>query len=670
MPRPSSIVRHLSALAIITFLLTLAAPALADRTIPWREAGLTEREAAAHLLDRFAYGALPGDVERLAEMGIEAWLEQQFAGDLADREVDQRLAGLHSLEMSTREMAETYPNPGMVMREASREGVIDGELPREDARGEGRGERTRQRYQIREYARAKGYRPMREMLGELMVRKLLRARYSENQLTEVLTDFWFNHFNVSITDNDSRPYVSTYERDAIRPHVLGNFREMLEATAKHPAMLLYLDNARSVAAEGAETTFDREQYMRSRGRSGSGRNRGGFGRGRGGAGRRGDDPERRRAIDQRRPQGLNENYARELMELHTLGVDGGYDQDDVIEVARAFTGWATYPPGPARREIEQRAARARRIPGAGFVFEDSFIFRADAHDAGKKTILGKTYPASRGIEDGLEVLDQLAAHPSTARHIATKLAVRFVSDQPPRRLVDRLANRFRSSGGDLRQVTRALVESPEFWDRESRGSKIKSPFELTVSALRALDAEIDQPRAVIEWTRRMGQPLYAYQAPTGYPDRADAWVNTGSLLNRMNFGLQLATGRVAGLEIDLAALSGHRQPESLDDALRTYVPLLMPERDATETVRRLEPVVRDPELAKKIEDIAPAGDGAGDGAEDSFFDDFVDQLFGGPAFGGPRGRRWRDPLPVTVVDNSPLAHVVGVILGSPEFQRR
>ena len=671
----------LSATAALLIAL-IAAPATAKPLdLPWREAGLTEREAAAHLLDRLAYGPRPGDVDRVIEIGLETWLEQQLAGDLPDPDVERRLKGLRSLQMSAREMVETYPNPGMVMRQASREGAIDGELSREDMEDMSRGERSQQRRELMEYGRDQGYRPQRELLGELMVQKLARARYSENQLTEVLADFWFNHFNVSITDNESRVFVSSYERDAIRPHVLGDFRDMLEATAKHPAMLLYLDNARSVAPEGTRTTFDRDRYLRSRGRGGFGGGRGGFGGGRGGFGGGrggfGDDPEMRAAIEQRRPQGLNENYARELMELHTLGVDGGYTQDDVIEVARAFTGWATYPPGPARREIEQRIARARRIEGAGFVFEEMFLFRADAHDAEKKTILGKRYPAGRGIEDGLEVLDQLAAHPSTARHIATKLAVRFVSDEPPATLVDRLADRFAASGGDLRQVMSTLVESPEFWDPEARGAKIKSPFELTASALRATGAEIEHPRATIDWIRRMGQPLYAYQAPTGYPDRATAWVNTGSLLNRMNFGLQLATGRVAGVELDLAALNGHREPESLDDALATYVPLLMPQRDPAETVRRLEPVIRDPELAKKIEDAAPADEGS----RESYLEGFGGGRFGGGfgeaggfgeggGFGPPGGRRWgREPVP-TDIDNSPLAHVVGVILGSPEFQRR
>ena len=278
-----------------------------------------------------------------------------------------------------------------------------------------------------------------------------------------------------------------------------------------------------------------------------------------------------------------------------------------------------------RREVERRIDRARGpafrrlTAGAGFVFEESFLFRADVHDAGAKTILGRTYPAGRGIEDGLEVLDALAAHPATARHLATKLAARFVADEPPAALVDRLAERYLETGGDLHEVMRALALSREFWSPEARRSKIKSPFELAVSALRAVDADLRDPRELVEWISRMGQPLYAYQAPTGYPDAAAAWVNSASLLQRMNFGLALATGRVAGARLDLAALNGHREPESLAAALGTYVPLLLPERDPAETLRQLEPVILDPELAR---------------------------------------------------NTSPLAHVVGVILGSPEFQRR
>lgn len=642
----------LTALLLAPAIFTLAAPG-EPLDLPWRQAGLTKAEAAAYLLDRFAFGARPGDVDRVVAMGLETWLARQLAGGLPDPRVDDALRGFHSLDLSTREVAATYPNPGMLLVEARREGILDGEDLERARDDDGRrmaDPATRRR--LLAYARGRGYRPLRELAAETTAQKLYRAVYSENQLTEVLTDFWLNHFNVSLTDHECRVYIPTYERDAIRPHVLGSFRDLLEATARHPAMLLYLDNARSVAAAGAPVTFDAANRRQRFGR------RGRFQR----PPEAGDEPdELRRLLEQNRPRGLNENYARELLELHTLGVDGGYSQDDVVAVARAFSGWTTYPPGRLREDVERRVRegqrRLARFGGAGragFVFADDFIFRADAHDAGAKTVLGHKLPAGRGIEDGLAVLDLLAAHPSTARHLAAKLAVRFVSDTPPESLVDRLATVYLDSGGDLRRVMVALAESPEFWSPEARRQKIKSPFELAVSALRVLDAEVVEPRATIEWISRMGQPLYAYQAPTGYPDRADFWVNTGALLTRMNFGLQLATGRVDGVRLDLAALNDHREPESLDAALATYVPLLLPERDPTPTIRRLEAVIRDPELGRKVEEAAPAAEGAEPAFEDWEEEGFLRRRT------GPRRE----------VDMSPLAQVVGVILGSPEFQRR
>ncbi|HEX2643829.1 MAG TPA: DUF1800 domain-containing protein, partial [Thermoanaerobaculia bacterium] len=243
-----------------------------------------------------------------------------------------------------------------------------------------------------------------------------------------------------------------------------------------------------------------------------------------------------------RSRGLNENYARELLELHTLGVDGGYTQQDVTEVARAFTGWTVLPAG--------RLGEAGRRGRLGFEVDGQFLFRADAHDAGKKVILGRSFPAGRGIEDGEAVLDLVASHPATARHLAAKLAVRFVSDQPSPALIDRLAQVYRTSGGDTRAMLAALASSPEFWKRETVGAKIKSPFEVVASALRSTGAQVEDPREALEWIAKMGQPLYAAPAPTGYPDRAEAWVNTGALLQRMNFGLELAAGRVRGVEVD------------------------------------------------------------------------------------------------------------------------
>jgi uncharacterized protein (DUF1800 family) len=575
----------------------LSAPAA---HLPWKEAGLTEREAAAHLLYRFAYGPRPGEVDAVMKMGLDRWLERQLAADLPDRRLDEELKAFPALAMSSTEIARVYPNPGEVLREARKAGVIAEDMdPAAFKADDGDAQRREMRRAVLRWAAEKGIHPQRELLGQLTAQKLYRAVESENQLAEVMTDFWFNHFNVSMTDNQARPWLLSYERDAIRPQALGKVRGLLEATARHPAMLLYLDNAQSTAAADAVTTMDDEMAARRRARA--------------------QRPDRR-------PRGVNENYARELMELHTLGVDGGYTQEDVVQVARAFTGWTMIPPA-RREEAERRLAKARWAGGLGFATEGDFLFRADQHDAGAKTILGKRFPAGRGIEDGEEVLDLLAVHPATARHLATKLAVRFVSDQPPKALVDRLTAVYLQSGGDVRALLRAIAQSPEFWSRSAVGAKVKSPFELAASALRATGARLDAPKAAVQWIARMGQPLYAYQAPTGYADRAETWVSTGALLNRMSFGLQLAAGRVDGVGLDLPALAGNREPESREEALRVYAGLLLPGRSLDPVLKQLTPMVGDPDLAKTIDP--------------------------------------RDLQPPT-----PVEQVVGVILGSPEFQRR
>ena len=623
--------------------------------MPWKEAGWSERQAAAHLLDRLAYGARPGDVDRVVDMGLERWVAAQLGGELPDPLIDRLAAKTHSLDLSPREMVETYPPPGRLQRMAERAGVIESAEADDDEARQSRDQKRK----MRQWAQEQGFRPMREAMAELMGQKVYRAVYSSNQLHEVLTDFWFNHFNVSITDNQARLYVWPYERDAVRPFVTGSFRSMLEATAKHPAMLAYLDNAMSVAPEDTSTTAD---AVRAERRSRRGR----LGRGRSGPNgeRPGPKPTRRG-----RSEGLNENYARELMELHTLGVDGGYDQRDVVEVARAFTGWTTYPPDRARRELEGRVREAKRAR-AGFVFEESFVFRADRHDAEAKTVLGHRLPAGRGVEDGLQVLDILASHPSTARHLARKFATRFVSDAPPEPLVERLATEFRRSSGDLRRLTVALVESPEFWSREARTAKIKSPFEVAVSTVRILGAELEAAEGLVDWTRRMGQALYAYQAPTGYPDRAEAWVNTGSLLTRMNFGLQVASGQVPGVVVDLAQLAGHREPASLDEALELYLPLLLPERDLEAAASRLRQVIHDPELGRKIAEAAPEDRGGGEDFFGSATATDEWDVTAGPGARRSRDRRDRRARDLPKPDLGPVAQTVGVILGSPEFQRR
>ncbi|MFL6259376.1 MAG: DUF1800 domain-containing protein [Thermoanaerobaculia bacterium] len=652
--------------------------------MPWKQSGLTERQAAAHLLNRFAFGPRPGEVDAAVKMGLDRWLERQLGANLPDDKVRDDLQILPALNMTTAQILQTYPPVGMILQQAKQAGVIPDDVKKGDLKNkENEDQREALKTKVKAFAAEKGYRPEKELLGQLMTQKLVRAVESENQLQEVMTDFWFNHFNVSLTDNKARPFLLSYERDAIRPHALGSFRDLLEATAKSPAMLVYLDNAQSTAAADEPTTMQDEMGRTPRQRArfggrGLGRNADPAMRPFSGqgmiAGRQGGLARSPQA-PKRKQQGVNENYARELMELHTLGVDGGYTQQDVVEVARAFTGWTILPVRPKAREAATtRLARAERAGGLGFRQEGDFLFRADAHDAAPKIVLGAKLPAGRGIEDGEAVLDLLAAQKATARHISTKLAVRFVSDHPPQALVDRLTDVYLTTHGDIRRMIVMIAESPEFWDRDAVGSKIKSPFELTASALRVTDGVIIDPRAVLQWVNRMGQPLYAYQAPTGYPDRAEAWVNTGSLLNRMNFGLQLAANRVKGVSLDLPALNGGREPESREQALKTYAALLMPGRDLTATLKQLTPMVADPGLAKRVDQAAPkeAPKTAKKG------DPNEDLLDGGSemAVRMPRSVKVRGMLgdearePVDKRAPTPLEQVVGVILGSPEFQRR
>jgi uncharacterized protein (DUF1800 family) len=559
--------------------------------LPYAEAGQTEAEAAAHLLDRLGYGPRPGEVELIVERGLENWLHDQLHPG------NDTLTGLAekypALALSTADISRTYPGPGVRILFAARDrqsgmGGMQGENPsgrmsnqlmrreerqlRGDSLGNGGGQTAMLNRILNvednpnaanprglAYNERLGYRPLEELTYHAMAQKLDRAIYSEYQLVEQLTDFWFNHFNVTITSvNEATPHVLSYERDAIRPHVLGNFREMLGATARHPAMLLYLDNNRSNAAEGVTTLQPLRQARQQR-----------------------DDPN---GFGQK--PGINENYARELMELHTLGVDGGYTQKDIEEVARAFTGWkmnpATYPlPENAERLLRFRA----RQPDV--VLEEGFYFDPSRHDAEEKTVLGERFPAGGGIEEGERILDMLATHPSTARHLARKLCERFVSDEAGEEIVDAVAAAFTQSRGDLRQTVIALIGHPEFW--ASRTQKIKTPLEYVASSVRALGADVDDTRALLRWLTRMGQPLYAYQAPTGYPEQASHWTNGAALLNRMNFGLDLAHNRIEGVEVDLLALNRNHEPASARDALATYLPLLLPERDTEETYELLLP---------------------------------------------------------------------------------
>ena len=416
-----------------------------------------------HALNRLAYGARPGDIERVTQVGLSTWIEQQ----LHPERIDDR--ALHA------RLPQQPARP----------------VPIEDAMA----------------ARRWG----RQSVQALSAEKVLRAIYSERQLEEQLVDFWFNHFNVFAGKGRTSQWVAEYERTAIRPHVFGKFRDLLEATAKSPAMLFYLDNWLSADPDAADRL---RRAPAARGGST-------------------DTPQ----VSPQRRRGLNENYARELLELHTLGVDGGYTQQDIIDVSRAFTGWTIAP-----RQTQPRAGRGatRRAAAAGIAEDGEFRFAPMQHDRAEKLVLGQKIAAGGGISDGERVLDMLARHPSTARHIAYQLAQRFVADEPPTVLVDRAAKTFRDTDGDLREVVRTIITSDEFFAPNVRGVKLKTPLEFLASGVRATGRDVRDARPLLRALADMGMPLYMCQPPTGYDDTAETWISAGALVARMNIAQQIA----------------------------------------------------------------------------------------------------------------------------------
>jgi len=472
--------RRAAALAL-SVALTVPAVTLAAKKAP-QPAGEEDAEII-HALNRLGYGPRPGDVEKVRAMGLERWTLQQLHPDrIPDPAVATRLAALRTIRLSTGELVNRYDIP----REAKRE-IAAKRADMENASEEDM--RAARREFMQKYRSQMDGTPQ-EVVQELQSAKILRAVYSERQLDEVLVDFWLNHFNVFAGKGPVKFMVGEYEREVIRPRAWGRFEDLLRATAESPAMLFYLDNWLSADPNAQPTGF--------RGRA--------------------------------RKRGLNENYAREIMELHTLGVDGGYTQKDVTEVARCFTGWTMRNPRGAPR----------------------FLFNERIHDRGDKQILGHRIKGD-GKNEGDKVIHLLATHPSTARFISYKLARRFVADEPPPALVDRAAETFRKTSGDIRAVVKTIVTSPEFTSPAARAAKIKTPLEFVVSAVRASGAEVDDARVLAQRLATMGMPLYQQQPPTGYRDTADAWVSTSGLLARLNLALDLSGGKVRGVAVDPAA---------------------------------------------------------------------------------------------------------------------
>lgn len=418
-------------------------------------ASLTQQQKLVHFLNRTSFGPTREELEKLQQSGITAYLDQQLSPDqIPDSVVADRVAELKTMRLSSRELLELYPQAAVAQAKGMDMTQMQGP---------------------------------RQVILELQLARLIRAVYSRRQLYEVMVDFWSNHFNIFAGKGADRWLSTSYDRDTIRPHALGRFKDLLTATAQSPAMLFYLDNWMSVSPQSP-------------------------------AAQRGPNNRRR---------GINENYAREVMELHTLGVDGGYSQKDIQEVARCFTGWTIERP---------------RDQGE-FRFEQRF------HDSGAKTVLGTHIAAGGGIEDGLKVIDILANHPATAKFIATKLARRFVVDDPPATVVNKAAAVFQQSGGDIASVVRAVIDSPEFFSGEFYQSKVKKPLEYVASALRVTNAETKITHPLLRYLNRMGEPLFLAQPPTGHPDMGASWISPDMLLTRMNFVSDLVGNRLPGSRV-------------------------------------------------------------------------------------------------------------------------
>ncbi|MFQ5888693.1 MAG: DUF1800 domain-containing protein [Gemmatimonadota bacterium] len=480
--------------------------------------------AAIHLLERATFGVRPADIGEILDRGIEGWLERQLHPErIPDEGLEERLRAFPAATLRASELYEAYPPPAVLRARFGNPDSLSREMRRE----------LRRRIPHR-------------IVAELAGAKLQRAVYSERQLEEVLVDFWFNHFNVFFGKGADRWLVGDFEREAIRRHVLGRFADMLEATASHPAMLFYLDNWRSSLPDSLNPAVRLER-----------------------AGRR----------PRSRQRGLNENYARELLELHTLGVDGGYTQADVIEVARAFTGWTIAHP---------RSRMGRDGMGV------EFRFRSEMHDPGDKVVLGRLVRGNRGMEEGREILRRLAEHPSTARHLATKLVERFVADDPPPGLVNEIASVYLTTGGDLREVTRALLTSERFFDPAYRGAKLRSPFELVAAALRITGSEVGPSRDVLDRLRSFGHLPYLSDVPTGYPEASEEWVSSGAMLQRMNFALALSAGELDGVRLGDGYLTPRPRgwsggEEEREAAVGALLAALLPGRDT----ERLAAVILD-----------------------------------------------------------------------------
>ena len=680
MGKSISFIHKLAALAAIYTMLSPAMVLRADTSISGSK-NLTEEQKILHVLNRLGFGARPGDVEKVKQMGLQKYIEQQLnPSSIPDAVAESKVKGLDIFNMSTAELFAKYPNPGALIRQ------LDGNQNTANAKDQNpanakdgkpaapadanqltQDQQRERREKLQALYAKNDLHPAAQIVPEVVGNRVLRAVYSERQLQEVMVDFWQNHFNVFAGKAAVRWYIPSYERDVLRPNALGNFKDLLVGTAKHPAMLFYLDNFQSVSPNaGAPANNANAERLQQMIRSGQPlppqvreRLKQQF---------KVNDAQLDQRIAEMRanPQpaaqkqpkrGINENYARELMELHTLGVDGGYTQKDIIEVAKCFTGWTIVDPQGYRRSAAAMIsgtedARLTRLQRQAGVPENAdsgeFYFNPRWHESGPKYVLGQKIDEG-GMNDGLNVLDILVSSPATAHFIAKKLAVKFVSDNPNEALVSRVADAFHKSNGDIKTTLRALFSDKEFFAVQNYRAKIKSPFELAVSSIRALGADTNGGPAFVAMLNKLGEVPYGYQAPTGYPDKAEDWVNTGALLERLNFAIAIASNRIPGTTVNLKGFESKDKNQILDKAVAEILGgEITPATRAT--------------LDKQIEQPLPEVKPAKDTGEQMDVPNMRSP--------GQQGALNRQARLLNPSGDPEVFKVVGLVLGTPEFQRQ
>ncbi len=637
---------------------------------------LTEDQKILHVLNRLGFGARPGDVEKVKSLGLNKYIEQQLnPASLNDSVAQAKVKNIEILNMETSEIFAKYPNGGALLRmlegNGNRRNIAQNRnnnaVMEEKSDTDVQVDRRERQQKLAKLYKEYDLRPANQIVRDLSSSRVLRAVYSEKQLQEQMVDFWTNHFNVFAGKGAVKWYLPEYDREVIRPNALGNFKDLLVATAQSSAMLFYLDNFQSVSPN-AQTGKNGKGNNRLQQMLQSGQTIPPRMRERLKERFKVNDAQLDERLDKMREQaknpkpkrGINENYAREVMELHTLGVEGGYTQKDIQEVARAFTGWTIADPrgyrNAAANDIKgTENKKMNRLAKAAGVPEDvesgEFYFNARLHDNEEKIVLGQKVKED-GINDGLKVIDILVKHPSTAKFIARKLAVKFVNDNPSEELVEKVANAFQKSNGDIKTTLRALFTSEDFYAPENYRAKIKTPFELMVSSLRALDADTNSSPAVLGLLQKMGEPLYGYQAPTGYPDTAEDWVNTGALLERMNFAVALSANQIRGTRVNLKNFEATDKEQILSKAIDGILKGEISPNTRAALLKQIEQPLIQPKLDEEAEEEIEAMEN-------------VSMQRG-------QGRNMQDRrnqlLPPS--GNAEVFKVVGLLLGSPDFQRQ